>query len=378
MKQRILWGDALRTIATILVVLIHVIAPYQYATFNNHDKLGFLSLATINSITRMAVPAFFMLTGAFLLNKTPSRTITKSSYLKWIKKTTVRLIIPFIIFSTIGYIYSRLSNNLQPTFLNFMANLFNYPGVQYHMWFMYSIILIYLFIPFLQKFISSLRRNELKILVVVIFLCGNLLRTINLISNDYNKTLFSGISIPDLMIYINYLLIGYYLSKYRISKKWHNIILITGIVSIIALPLTMLFMNTAESADSLSSVTQLYPFFIGIAGFVSIKRYCENHSFSKRTHAIITRFSSISFYVYMIHVVILDAIQRYHPVNTTSLARYISLIIAQSLITLLISTVIAIVFNLIYTRSLSLLNTIRRQLTKNLQPSQAEDTVSAN
>lgn len=377
MRQRVLWGDVLRTIATILVVLIHAIAPYQYATFNNHDKLSFLSLATINSITRMAVPAFFMLTGAFLLNRTSS-TITKSSYLKWIKKTTVRLIIPFLIFSAIGYIYSRLSNNLQPTFLNFMANLFNYPGVQYHMWFMYSIILIYLFIPFLQKFISSLRRSELKILVVVIFLCGNLLRTINLISNNYDKTLFSGISFSDLIICTNYLFIGHYLSKYEISKKQYTVILIAGIVSLIALPLTMLFMNTAESADSLSSVTQLSPFFIGIAGFVSIKRYCENHSFSKRTHAIITRFSSISFYVYMIHVVILDAIQRYHPVNTTSLAHYISSIIAQSLITLLISTVIAIVFNLIYTRSLSLLNTIRRQLTKNLQPSQAEDTVSAN
>lgn len=378
MKQRILWGDALRTIATILVVLIHVIAPYQYATFNNHDKLSFLSLATINSITRMAVPAFFMLTGAFLLNRASS-TITKSSYLKWIKKTTVRLIIPFLIFSAIGYIYSRLSNNLQPTFLNFMANLFNYPGVQYHMWFMYSIILIYLFIPFLQKFISSLRRNELKILVVVIFLCGNLLRTINLISNDYNKTLFSGISIPDLMIYINYLLIGYYLSKYRISKKWYNIILMTGIVSIIALPLTMLFMHTAESADSLSVGTQLFPFFIGIAGFTSIKRYCKNHSFPKRAQVIITRFSSISFYVYMIHVVILDAIQRYHPVNATSLTSYISSIVAQSLITLLISTVVATtVFNLIYTRSLRLLNAIRRQLTKSLRPSQAEDTASAN
>lgn len=377
MKQRILWGDALRTIATILVVLIHVIAPYQYATFNNHDKLSFLSLATINSITRMAVPAFFMLTGAFLLNRASS-TITKSSYLKWIKKTTVRLIIPFLIFSAIGYIYSRLSNNLQPTFLNFIANLFNYPGVQYHMWFMYSIILIYLFIPFLQKFISSLRRNELKILVVVIFLCGNLLRTINLISNDYNKTLFSGISIPDLMIYINYLLIGYYLSKYRISKKWYNIILMTGIVSIIALPLTMLFMHTAESADSLSVGTQLFPFFIGIAGFTSIKRYCKNHSFPKRAQVIITRFSSISFYVYMIHVVILDAIQRYHPVNATSLTSYISSIVAQSLITLLISTVVATVFNLIYTRSLRLLNAIRRQLTKSLRPSQAEDTASAN
>ena len=374
MKQRILWGDALRTIATILVVLIHVIAPYQYATFNNHDKLGFLSLATINSITRMAVPAFFMLTGAFLLNKTPSRAITKSSYLKWIKKTTVRLIIPFIIFSTIGYIYSRLSNNLQPTFLNFMANLFNYPGVQYHMWFMYSIILIYLFIPFLQKFISSLRRNELKILVVVIFLCGNLLRTINLISNDYNKTLFSGISIPDLMIYINYLLIGYYLSKYRISKKCHNIILITGIVSMIALPLTMLFMNTAESADSLSVGTQLFPFFIGISGFMFIKEHFINHTVSQPVESIFTKFSSISFYVYMIHVVVLDVVQRYNPIDAINLAGYILLIITQLAITLSISTIIAIIFNLIYAKSLNLLRALKKQLTKNRQLS----AISAN
>lgn len=377
MKRRVLWGDTLRTIATILVVLIHVISPYQYAAFNSHDRLSFLSLATINSITRMAVPAFFMLTGAFLLNRTSS-TITKDSYLKWIKKTAVRLIIPFLIFSAIGYTYSRLSNNLQPTFLNFIANLFNYPGVQYHMWFMYSIILIYLFIPFLQKFILSLRRGELEILIVVIFLCGNLLRTINLISNNHDKTLFSGVSLADLTIYTNYLFIGHYLSKYEISKKQYAATLIAGIVSLIALPLTMLSMNTAESADSLSVGTQLFPFFIGIAGFTSVKRYCRNHSFPKRAQVIITRFSSISFYVYMIHAVVLDTIQRYHPVNATSLASYISSIVAQSLITLLISTVVATVFNLIYTRSLRLLSAIRRQLTKSLRPSQAEDTASAN
>lgn len=321
----------------------------------------------------MAVPVFFMLTGAFSLNKTPSK-ITKNSYLKWIKKTAIRLIIPFLIFSAIGYVYSRLSNNLQPTFFNFIANLFNYPGVQYHMWFMYSIILIYLFIPFLQKFISSLRRNELKILVVVIFLCGNLLRTINLISNDYNKTLFSGISIPDLMIYINYLLIGYYLSKYRISKKWYNIILMTGVVSVVALPLTMLFMHTAEAADSLSVGTQLFPFFIGIAGFVFVKTYCENRSFSKHTQTIITHFSSISFYIYMIHVVVLDFIQRYNLTSTANLVNYTFLVVIQFSITLLASTVIAIIFNLIYAKSLNLLRALKRQLAKNRQIS----AISAN
>ena len=377
MKQRILWGDVLRTIATILVILIHVIAPYQYAAFNNHDILSFLPLATINSITRMAVPVFFMLTGAFLLNKTPSK-ITKNSYLKWIKKTAIRLIIPFLIFSAIGYVYSRLSNNLQPTFFNFIANLFNYPGVQYHMWFMYSIILIYLFIPFLQKFISELHQNELKILMVVIFLCGNLLRTINLISNDYNKTLFSGISIPDLMIYINYLLIGYYLSKYKISKKWYNIILMTGVVSVVALPLTMLFMHTAEAADSLSVGTQLFPFFIGIAGFVFVKTYCENRSFSKHTQTIITHFSSISFYIYMIHVVVLDFIQRYNLTSTANLVNYTFLVVIQFSITLLASTVIAIIFNLVYARSLSLMKAIKRQLAKSHQTSQAENTIPAN
>ena len=91
----------------------------------------------------------------------------------------------------------------------------------YHLWFLPTIILIYMFIPFLKKLVKALSKKELFTLILLIIIFGNLFKVLNELSNIFNHGVLENFTIPDLIIYTNYLFIGYYLYKYnvKINKK---------------------------------------------------------------------------------------------------------------------------------------------------------------
>src|SRR5699024_10071113 len=104
-------------------------------------------------------------------------------------------------------------------------------------WFMYIIILIYIFIPFIKVLVQNLKRNELRNLIIVIFILGNVLKTINLYTSKIDITLFTGITLKDITIYSNYVLLGYYLYNYDIKQNTRKKIYIIGILCILLIPI---------------------------------------------------------------------------------------------------------------------------------------------
>ena len=104
MKSRLLWCDILRVIATIMVISIHTISVYQYNYIKPLQPLPYFIFGIFDSLNRMAVPAFFMLTGALTLKKN-NELVTKRSYICFVKNIFYRLIIPLIIFSLIIYLF---------------------------------------------------------------------------------------------------------------------------------------------------------------------------------------------------------------------------------------------------------------------------------
>jgi len=60
--------DLLRVISMIMVVIIHI-ANYYCRAFNDIDKISYLGALIFNTISRISVPFFFMISGATLLNK---------------------------------------------------------------------------------------------------------------------------------------------------------------------------------------------------------------------------------------------------------------------------------------------------------------------
>ena len=346
MKSRLLWCDILRVIATIMVISIHTISVYQYNYIKPLQPLPYFIFGIFNSLNRMAVPAFFMLTGALTLRQT-RKPITRESYTGFIKNIIYRLVIPFIVFSLAIY----LLTNQQPwSVTRFLALFLNYPGVQKHMWFMYVIIMIYFFIPFLRRFVQSLSRHELKLLICLIFIFSNVLSELFILSKHYHKMMFDEIALPYIIAYTNLVLLGFYFMKYNISPGKRKLIYILGIISLILLPIIQALTNNVDVAQDLITGRSVLPVFISLAGFVFIKYYFSKVKLPSYVTRIITRLSEISFYTYLIHVTFVDIVYTY-LLSHNHLKTWTDQLIwapIQIIVVFIVSSVIAYLFDKSY------------------------------
>ena len=339
------WGDMLRVTAMVMVVAIHTYALTKYDLFLS-NKTYFLLLSLFDSLTRAAVPVFFMLTGAFALKRYVEG---KSKYS--LKNAVVKLVIPFIVFSIIGYVYTTISRNEPLSLISFLNQFLSSGGTQDHMWFMYVIILIYLFMPFIVKLVKALDQSSLKKLILLVIILGNVLYTINvlLFSTPLNRV-FSGVSLPSLIIYSNYLLIGYYLSTYTIPSQLKHFILGFGLLSALILPLLQLIYSSPYDIDKITNGTSLFSLFIALGMFILFKQYFSAHSLNKKISSIISRISSLSFYVYMVHYTVLNIVKLFtNQIALPSGPQWDALfLLSQLILTTMISIVISFVFDIFY------------------------------
>ena len=301
-RKRIEYCDFLRLIAIVSVVLIHVFADFRdYYLINN--KSYYFILTFLDSFTRAGVPIFFMLTGIFLLNN------KNESYTDFLKKKMPKLVVPFLFISIIYYIYEMLKLSKGISLIGFI-NSFTSNNIKYHFWFMYSIILIYLIIPFLKKMINSLNKKELRTLIVVIFI-SNILILVKSISNLFDLNLFNGFIYPNLIIYTNYLFLGYYLYKYNISDKYKKIIYYLAIISLIIMPIGDYILTSNFREDTFLVASSPFTFIIASALFIFTKDNYHKLKLSNKTRNFLSYTSNIIFYIYMIHVIVMENIKNY-------------------------------------------------------------------
>lgn len=149
--------DLLRIVCCIAVIVIHVSTTYSSAV-TDVNRLGALYTEHIptmliwDTMARFAVPCFMMLSGAFLLSD------QNKDFKAFYRKSFVKLGIPTLIFSVLYFLFNMLIHAVavvsggQPTgtlLIPLKEWLKGRPF--YHMWYLYTLIGIYLFIPFLVR-----------------------------------------------------------------------------------------------------------------------------------------------------------------------------------------------------------------------------------
>lgn len=344
-KNRIEYCDLLRLIAIISVVLIHVFADFRdYYLINN--KFYYFILTFLDSLTRTGVPIFFMLTGIFMLNNNK-----EEKYSVFLKKRIPKLLIPFFIISIIYYIYETFKVNNNLSIINFI-DLFTKNSIKYHFWFMYSIILIYFLIPFLKKLIHSLKKEELRNLILVIFI-SNILIVIRAFSRLFNLNLFDGFIYPNLIIYINYLFLGYYLFKYDFPKKYKKHLYILGIISIIIMPIGDYFLTNNFREDNLLVASSPFTFVAATALFILIKNNYEKFKLNTKSKQFLSYTSNIIFYIYMMHVIVMENVKKFlfNYINPNRFIISSVFIIIEFILTFIITYLLSMLLNYIYNKT---------------------------
>lgn len=138
---RELWGDLLRIICCFVIILLH-------NTCNTFEQFwqGEAAPLLINAFTAFAVPCFYMISGAYLLRKPQGITGT-------LKHRIPKIVIPTLFW---GCVYLLLAG--QTDRMSFLKLIFQ--NQESHLWFMYSLLGIYMLLPFISKLYNSISTTQ--------------------------------------------------------------------------------------------------------------------------------------------------------------------------------------------------------------------------
>lgn len=304
MKTRVKYCDILRFFSILSVIMIHVLADFRDEALMISKPFYFF-LTLLDSFTRMGVPIFFMISGAFML-----ANHKEESYKEFLKRRVLKLAIPFFIISILYYIYNSMINGTQMGFFDFV-NAFSTNMIKYHLWFMYDMIGIYLLIPFLKKLVQALSKKELLNLIMIILIFGNGISFINCFTSYLFKvSFFTSLMFPNFIKYINYLFLGYYLYHYHKPNPFDKKIYFAGILSILLMPVCDFIITDTLRNDTVLVAGSLLPFLASTALFIFVKNDYKKLRIPVCIENFCVRYANLVFYIYMLHVLVLETVKR--------------------------------------------------------------------
>lgn len=284
MEKKREWSfDILRVISMIMVIIIHVANVYfrNYSSIDN--KALFVSII-FNTICRISVPIFFMISGALMFNK----EFDKKKYIKRIIKFIIIIIVWDSIYLLWEYLYlDKTHDNLY---------LLITKPYRAHLWFLYSILMLYIIQPLLKKLLSKADIKVITVLFIVWLILCNLSYKFSLVRTAISTAYCIG-----------YFTFGYYIYNYIKSKdlKKYNLLLI--IACIICFIACIIFSYAISLyLDKPSKILMAYRspliIFPSMAFFTLIVTNYKKDG----TSNIIKILSDISLGVYLIHGIFLD------------------------------------------------------------------------
>jgi len=253
-----------------------------------------------------------MLSGATLL-KYREKYDTKTFF----KKRFTKILVPWIIWSLVMYVSNSKNLNLMK-----FAEDFIYCRIEAIYWFFPLILYLYCLIPILSVLTEKIEyRKILKGIVIYLFTLRSLIYPLFKIFNIKFPTILDNFIGPN--SYIIFLILGYLLSTTELSKKKRIIIYILGVLSAVTRYLYTYFLSTKEGIlnRDLFDYCSFISIFLAVAVFIFIKNINWDKVLNK-LHIrpfILTKISSCSFGVYLIHLLVKNNITKILGLNVYSI-----------------------------------------------------------
>lgn len=319
-KEKFVWADRLRIAATIGVITVHASASIP-PLFGHVSPGTWWSAHIIDCMARFCVPVFVMLSGALLL-----RNAGKPA--EFFRKRFLRIVFPFIFWSLT---YSLLQLTLKTgrlwemsalEYLNFFLGQLSGDRISYHFWYVYMIMGLYLLIPFIGGLIRSAKDSSLLGFTAVWFL---LIFWVDITDQDFK--------IPDMLRYLGYLPLGYYLGTMDINRIHRfvplGLTVLGGMTTIIG---TFWLSNQSSKFNTLLygyANPSILLFSVGVFMlFKSLNGYP-----SGKAGLFINRYS---YGIYLVHVLVLSQIKlpwlNEYPLIGIPLTVFICLIVSGAVI----------------------------------------------
>ena len=293
----------LNVLACIGVVILHT-----FETGYTSDA-NFVFEVLIRAIAYCAVPVFFMITGATLIDYR-ERYDTKTFF----KKRLLKVIIPLIIWSIIYFIINFFKGKFSINDLSFkfVFEYFFLVKTNPIFWFFVVIIGIYLAIPVISLIPQESRRKAFLYIIIITFVFNqflpDLLYHLNL---NYNYDLKFPLTYSG---WISFIFIGYYIDKYEIVKNHRVIIYVLGIIGFLTMVVPTIFIAYHKN-ESCSWFDEYYdaPCVLYSASvFLLFKSKTNNNQIVTKIMPFFNFVAPTTLGIYVLHIAIRDFLRCFY------------------------------------------------------------------
>ena len=172
--KRIVFIDYIRIFACFLVMIVHASECYYVSSEATMDHpIAYLEnesdrfwVSFYDSVSRMAVP-LFMVVSAYLLVPMDNNKTLWQFYCKRFKRILPPFFFFMILYSTLPLMWGQLDCN---TSLNNLSRiLLNFPTLAGHLWFIYPLISLYLFVPIISPWLEKTTAKEEMFFIIFFY-----------------------------------------------------------------------------------------------------------------------------------------------------------------------------------------------------------------
>ena len=312
-RQHIYYFDFLRILAACSVVIIHIVAQNWYNP--NATSFQWHCFNVCDSLARWCVPVFVMISGAlFFFFFQPLK--------KLYSKNILRLVTAFVfwsLFYTIAnfFLFKTLTTRYQFFYYFFAGN--------YHMWYLYMLVGLYLIVPLLRK-IAENRKLALYFVILSFMFASLIPQALEIIRLKSNR-------IPDMLAqplanlqlnfvagYSGYFVLGHLLHTTELKKKQELLLYLLGILGLLttAAGTAALYIHFKTPMEILYNYLGVNTFFTATAIFYFVKAHWNRPVTFKIPARLIRELSKCSFGIYLIHPFIIEVLRK-HGLHTLSL-----------------------------------------------------------
>jgi surface polysaccharide O-acyltransferase-like enzyme len=299
--QRLPYADAARALAISLVVILHIAASLVDKGYTA-GKLNWWFANLIDSIARIGVPLFVLVSGTLLLD--PHRNESLGIFFR---KRFIKVLIPLLGWSVI-YIAWRIyyqgeSFTLQQAMLAIIENT-----VAYHFWFLYMILGLYLVVPVLRVFTRTAAEMDYKyyltIWMIAVCLPPLLAR-------------FFGITLADFWVIVigfsGYFVAGYFFSQVSYSTRsirWSIALYIIALLVTFA-GTYLLLRQKGEYVSFFYEYLSPNVIIMSLSAYLLLRWLPYERIYMKMPwlNRLVTIVCVTSFGVYMVHVLLLSILK---------------------------------------------------------------------
>lgn len=314
--------DYLRVFASIAIILLHVTAQNMCNCELAGTEWHIYNIC--NSASRWGVPVFVMMSGALFL---PKEISIETLYKKYIS----RMAIAYVAWSAFYAIVDPIGTLIftEGFQINFVEIIGSFISGAVHLWFLPMIIGLYMCIPLIKQLIRNEKLIKYFLLLSIIFcfiktefelVTNNLLSgNIQTIFQDVN-TVFKNFNMNLIVGFVAYFILGFYLNKTEINKKYRTIIYFSGVAGLVlTIVLNLLASkNAGKSLETFYSASSVNVLLMSVAVFIWFK---YNAKGTEKLNKIIIQLSKYSFGAFLVHIFILQCLKAvgiqstsFHPV----------------------------------------------------------------